>query len=116
MLEAPFDLPNDVAALRAFIALQDQKLMTFEVEIKECDYRIEKLLHEFAGLRRHRFGSGSEAIDQLELTLEESEITRAEETPPSDDEATNQTPAGKRKPRRNPLPGHLHYNDQVLPR
>ncbi len=66
MLEAPSDLPNDVAALRAFIALQDQKLMIFEAEIKERDYRIEKLRHELAGLRRHRFGSRSEAIDQLE--------------------------------------------------
>ena len=114
MLEAPSDLPNDVATLRALIALQDQKLMIFEAEIKERDYRIEKLKHELAGLRRHRFGSRSEAIDQLELILEEEEIIRAEETPPSDDEATNQTPDGKRKPRRNPLPGHLHRNDQVL--
>jgi len=121
MLKPPSDLPYNVATLQAMIALRDaeieardKKLSIFEAEIIERDYRIEKLRHELAGLRRHRFGSRSEAIDQLELILEEEEIIRAEETPPSDDEATNQTPAGKRKPRRNPLPGHLHRNDQVL--
>ena len=110
MLKPPSDLPYNVATLQAMIALRDaeieardKKLSIFAAEIQERDYRIEKLRHELAGLRRHRFGSRSEAIDQLELILEEEEIIRAEETPPSDDEATNQTPAGKRKPRRYPV-------------
>ena len=71
MLEASSDLPDDVAALQAIIALQNEKLSIFETEIKERDYWIEKLKHELAGLRCHRFGSKSEALDQLELTLEE---------------------------------------------
>ena len=116
MLDAASDLPNDVAELQAMIALQNQKLTIFETELKERDYRIEKLKHELAGLRRYRFGSRSEALDQLELTLEEEEIARAVETPPSGDENTDQTADDKpkRKPRRNPLPGHLHRNKQVL--
>ena len=44
------------------IALQSQKLTIFETELKERDYRIEKLKHELAGLRRHRFGSRSEPV------------------------------------------------------
>jgi transposase len=114
MLEAPSDLPDDVAVLQAMIALQNDKLSIFETEIKERDYRIEKLQHELAGLRRHRFGARSEALDQLELTLEEEEIAQAAETPPSDDENTDPPGDDKRKPRRKPLPGHLHRNDQVL--
>jgi hypothetical protein len=90
MLDAASDLPNDVAELQAMIALQSQKLTIFETELKERDYRIEKLKHELAGLRRYRFGSRSEALDQLELTLEEEEIARAAETP-SGDENTDQT-------------------------
>ncbi len=115
MLDAASDLPNDVAELQAMIAWQSQKLTIFETELKERDYRIEKLKHELAGLRRYRFGSHSEALNQLELTLEEEEIARAVETP-SGDESTDQAvdDKPKYKPRRNPLPGHLHRNEQVL--
>jgi transposase len=121
MLEASSDLPDDVAALQAMIALRDagiatrdQKLSIFETAIRERDYQIEKLRHELAGLRRHRFGSKSEALDQLELTLEEEEIARAVDRPSAEDteDAAEDTP--KRKPRRKPLPDHLHRNDQML--
>jgi len=114
MLKAPSNLPSDVAQLQALIALQNEKLSIFAAEIQERDYRIEKLKHELAGLRRHRFGSRSEALDQLELTLEEEEIARAAATPPGEDNKADQTNGEKRKPRRKPLPEHLHRNDQVL--
>jgi len=121
MFKAPSDLPNDLAALRAMIALRDaeikaqgKKLSILAAELQERDYRIEKLRHQLAGLRRHRFGSRSEAIDQLELTLEEEEIARAAVMPPVEDEKANQSNDEKRKPRRKPLPDHLHRNDQVL--
>ena len=113
MFRAPSDLPSDIVELQAIIALQNKKLSIFEAEIKERDYRIEKLRHELAGLRRHRFGSRSEALDQLELTLEEEEIAQAAAAP-SDDAPANQTKDEKRKPRRKPLPEHLRRNDQVL--
>ena len=81
MPEASPDLPDDIAALQAMVALQNEKLSIFETEIRARDYRIEKLEHQLAGLRQHRFGQRSEALDQLELTLEEEEIARGVETP-----------------------------------
>ena len=114
MLEASSDLPDNVAALQAMIALQNEKLSIFKAEIKERDYRIEKLEHQLAGLRRHRFGARSEALDQLELTLEEEEIARAVETLVGEDvsDTSNDTPKGK--PKRKPLPDHLPRNDEIL--
>jgi len=115
MCEAPANFPDDVAALQAIIALQNKKLSIFESEIRERDYRIEKLKHQLADLRRHRFGQRSETLDQLELTLEEEEIARAA-APQTDDEDAAFEPVGepKRKPRRKPLPDHLPRNDTVL--
>jgi hypothetical protein len=107
-------LLRDVFELQAIIALQNEKLSILAAELQERDYRIEKLRHQLAGLRRHRFGSRSEAIDQLELTLEEEEIARAAGMPPVEDEKANQSNDEKRKPRRRPLPEHLHRNEQVL--
>ena len=121
MFEASSDLPDDVAELQAMIALRDaeigtylQKLSIFETEIKERDYRIEKLQHQLEGLRRHQFGARSEALDQLELTLEDEEIARAVETPVAEDvsDISNDTPKGK--PKRKPLPDHLPRNDEIL--
>lgn len=123
MSEAPEDLPDNVAELQAIIALRDaeiklskQKLSIFENEIKARDFQIEKLKHQLAGMRRHRFGSRSESLDQLELTLEELEIAQAAETPAAegDDDETAATDKPKRKPRRKPLPEHLDRNEQVL--
>lgn len=125
MLEAPSDLPcdlpDDVAVLQAMIALRDtqidlgkQKLTLFETGIRERDYQIEKLKHELAGLRRHRFGSKSEALDQLELTLEEAEIAKAVDTPAADETNDTAEEGPKQKPYRKPLPDHLHRNNQVL--
>ena len=114
MLEVSPDLPDTVAALQAMIALQNEKLSIFEAEIKERDYRIEKLEHQLAGLRRHRFGARSEALYQLELALEEEEIARAVEAPVAEDvsDASSDTPKGK--PKRKPLPDHLPRNDEIL--
>jgi septal ring factor EnvC (AmiA/AmiB activator) len=74
MLEASSDLPDNVAALQAMIALQNDKLSIFEAEIKERDYRIEKLEHQLAGLRHHRFGARSEALDQLDSRLRKKRL------------------------------------------
>ncbi len=114
MPEASSELPETVAGLQAMIGVRDEKLAIFETEIRARDYQIEKLKHELAGLRRHRFGSKSEALDQLELTLEEQEIASAVDAPIADDAASEAEAAPKRKPRRKPLPGHLHRNDQIL--
>lgn len=111
------DLPSDIAELQAFAALQSRKLAILETEIKARDYRIEKLEHQLSGLRQHRFGARSETAEQLQLQLEEEEIARAVETPPvgGDDGAETEAKAPpKRKPRRAPLPEHLHREEQTL--
>ena len=100
-----------IALRDAEIEAQGKKLSILAAELQERDYRIEKLKHQLAGLRRHRFGSRSEAIDQLELTLEEEEIARAAVMPPVEDDKANQTNDEKRKPRRKP-----HYTTLPFPR
>jgi transposase len=81
-------------------------------ELKSRDILIEKLRHQLAGMRQHRFGSRSEALDQLALTLEDQEIAASAQEPAPDD--TDQPAAPKGKPKRKPLPGHLPRNEQVL--
>lgn len=97
MTDAAQVLPDDIAELKAMVRYRD--------------LLIEKLKHQLAGLRRHRFGSSSEALDQLELTLEEAEIAAAAEpvAPSSGDLAL-----AKEQPKRRPLPDHLVRNEQVL--
>ena len=110
------DFPSDTAELRTFAALQARKLAILEAEIKERDYRIGKLEHQLAGLRQHRFGARSETLDQLQLALEEEEISQGAQTLPAgdEDEHTETSVPSKRKPRRGPLPAHLHREEQVL--
>ena len=55
------------------------ELSAREAELHNRDLLIEKLKHQLAGLRRHRFGAASEALNQLELSLEDEEVARAAE-------------------------------------
>jgi transposase len=98
-------LPEDPAELRAaaegLVAL-----------VKAQALRIAKLEHQLAGLRRHRFGSTSESLDQLQLKLEDEAIAAAQAdkaVPPSDPAAV---PKGV--PKRKPLPTNLLRQETVL--
>ena len=73
-------LPKDPAELRAVSELM-------AAEIKSQAYQIEKLKKELAGHRKARFGSKSEAMDQLAFDLQEDiEIAAAaQKTVPADD-------------------------------
>ncbi|MDA0340513.1 MAG: IS66 family transposase [Proteobacteria bacterium] len=105
MLEDVKNLPHDPFLLKDLV-------VSLASELKSRDLLIEKLKHQLSGLRRHQFGSRSESLDQLELTLEAEEIARAAEAPGAQDTAV---PGGdKRKPRRQPLPEHLPRNEAVL--
>jgi transposase len=67
--------------------------------VKSQALRITKLEHQLAGLRRHRFGSTSESLDQLQLRLEDKEIAAAQAdkaVPPSGPTATILVEAGPR--------------------
>ncbi len=80
--------------------------------VKSQALRIAKFEHQLAGLRRHRFGSTSESLDQLQLRLEDEEIAAAQvdkAVPPSDPTAT-----AKGVPKRKPLPAHLVRQETVI--
>ncbi len=95
----PSDLPEDVGALHGLIVHQALE--------------IEKLKHQLAILRRHRFGSKSEGLDQLELGIEDLEETASEAGTPStsSDPVSSDTPDLMKKPKRKPLPEHLPRED-----
>ncbi|MFV1527559.1 IS66 family transposase [Phaeobacter sp. JH20_10] len=80
--------------------------------VKAQALRIAKLEHQLAGHNRHRFGSKSESMDQLQLKLEEEETAAAHEAPKPAADVADQEP--KAKPKRKPLPPELPRFDQVL--
>ena len=96
MLDVTKSLPEHPAELRVFTAL-------LLVEVKSQAVLIEKLRHQLASHRAHRFGALSETSEQLQLALETTEIAiaamtanlRLPEDPPAD------------KPKRKPIPGHI---------
>lgn len=70
MLTQALTLPEDPEELRSFTA----RLLA---EVKAQAILIEKLRHQLAGHRAHRFGASSETAEQLQLALETSEIAAA---------------------------------------
>ena len=103
MLDAPGTLPSDPDELR-------QTAEGLVELVKSQALRIAKLEHQLAGHRRHRFGSKSETMDQLQLRLEEEEIAASKTVPP----VHNDTASPKTRPRRKPLPADLPRNEEVL--
>ncbi len=104
MTDTASTLPTDVDALQAMVVSRD-------AEIHVRDLMIEKLKHQLAGHRRHRFGATSETLDQLALDIEDREIGEAI-TPAR---AGKDTAGTKRKPKREPLPPELPRETQTLP-
>ncbi|NEX47956.1 hypothetical protein [Pseudotabrizicola algicola] len=96
MLDQTLTLPEDPEELRSFTA----RLLA---EVKAQAILIEKLRHQLAGYRAHRFGASSEAAEQLQLALETSEIAAAAMT------ARMKLPdiEEKDKPKRRPIPDHI---------
>src|SRR5690606_35050355 len=96
MLDHTLTLPEDPEELRSFTA----RLLT---EVKTQAILIEKLRHQLAGHRAHRFGASSETAEQLQLALETSEIAAAAMT------ARMKLPdiEEKAKPKRRPIPDHI---------
>ncbi len=108
MLNPDQILPDEPAELKQLIG-------TLASEVKSQALLIEKLRHQLSGGRHHRFGASSEALDQLQLSLEEGEVAQiAEEKVRQTDDApaSDQKPA--RETRRKPLPDHLERKEQVL--
>ena len=89
------ELPDDVEALKGMIINQS--------------YELEKLRSQIAGLRRHQFGVKSEALDQLEMLLDDMEARQAAIIDP---DALPETADPKDQPKRKPLPGHLPREEE----
>ncbi len=105
MLETPKSLPSDPDELRDTAAgLLDL--------VKAQALRIERLEHQLAGHRRHRFGAKSESADQLNLQLQLEEEETAAAMMPVDPQGYGSNK--KAKPKRKPLPPDLPRRDQVL--
>ena len=96
MLDQTLTLPEDPEELRSFTA----RLLA---EVKAQAILIEKLRHQLAGHRAHRFGASSETAEQLQFALETSEIAAAAMT------ARMKLPdiEEKDKPKRRPIPDHI---------
>ncbi|MFC3571697.1 IS66 family transposase, partial [Paracoccus simplex] len=96
MLDQTLTLPEDPEELRSFTA----RLLA---EVKAQAILIERLRHQLAGHRAHRFGASSETAEQLQLALEASEIAAAAMT------ARMRLPdiEEKGKPKRRPIPDHI---------
>jgi len=97
-------LPDDPDLLKELIA-------SLTSELTNRDLVIARLQHQLAGLRRHQYGSRSESLDQLELTLEEEEIARAAEAPK---QAAAAVGGEQQQPKRRPLPERLPRRESVL--
>ena len=107
MQSAAQDLPTDIAELQAMVSARD-------ADLRVRDLMIEKLKHQLAGMRRHRFGASSETLDQLQLTLEDGEVGQAAEAAAGADREPPSDPEAKGQPKRKPLPAHLPRNEEVL--
>ena len=96
MLDQTLTLPEDPEELRSFTT-------PLLAEVKAQAILIEKLRHQLAGHRAHRFGASSEMAEQLQLGLETSEIAAAAMT------ARMKLPdvEEKDKPKRRPVPDHI---------
>lgn len=105
MLKDASKLPDDPQELKS-VAIQ------LATTVKSQALEIERLKHQLAGHLRHRFGSKSEASDQLnlQLRLEEEETAAARVTPAADES----DPEPKEKPKRKPLPSTLPRVEEVL--
>ena len=96
MMDVTKSLPVDPDELRAFTTL-------LLAEVSSQAVLIEKLRHQLARHRSHRFGASSETAEQLQLALEMSEIAIAALTAKL--RLPDDTPADK--PKRKPIPDHI---------
>ncbi|HME86510.1 MAG: IS66 family transposase [Methylocella sp.] len=113
MSQAVADLPENLESLRAIIATQAAELAEANRRLHTRDTLIEKLKAQLALLRRARFGASSEKVEreiaQLELALEDIEVSAGETAPPP----VRKAEAEKNKPARQPLPEHLPRHEEV---
>ena len=105
---------QDNAKHRKLLAQRDAEIARQSAELQARNLLIEQLKLQLANLRRHRFGTKSEALNQiigqLELALEEAE--RAADRSRAEPPTVEGEP--KQQPKRGPLPDHLPREDVIL--
>jgi len=110
------NIPTDPQELQAFAQQMKAKYLALEArhkaEIQNRDMMITKLRHQLFGLRKDKFGSSGEGLDQLGLRLEDEE-TGQEQTAASLEPIDDESPV-KTKPVRRSLPEHLPRTDVKL--
>ena len=108
---ATAELPEDIAALRAFALACQGELKAAQLAVQVKALEIEKLRFQIAKLRRMQFGRSSERItrqiEQLELQLEELETGEAEDIARAEASEPAAPIPVRAKPKRKPLPDHL---------
>ena len=107
MLDEAATLPDDPEDLRSLA----ERLIA---EVKSQAVLIEKLRHQLAGHRAHRFGASAETAEQLQLALETSELAAAAMTA----KLRLPEPAEEKgKPKRRPIPDHVPRTEiELLPK
>ncbi|WP_310619982.1 IS66 family transposase [Flexibacterium corallicola] len=105
MLNTLSNLPEDPTELKNLITFLSR-------QVQAQALKIEQLQQQLHGANRHRFGTRSENLEQLQLTLENQEIVTAGEAPTIEEE--EQAQEDKQKPKRKSLPGNLPRNIEVL--
>jgi transposase len=115
------NIPDDPTELRQFATqmltgftdLEDKHASLearHKAEIQNRDMMITKLRHQLFGLRKDKFGSSGEGLDQLGLKLEDEETGQEHDAAASDVSVVDEAPA-KVKPVRRALPEHLPRTD-----
>ena len=113
MPSAAQNLPDDPSQLKDMVTTLSGECGALMGELKSRGILIEKLKRQLAGMRQHRFGSRSEALEQLALMLEDEEITASAQAPAPVDADTVQPASAKDKPKRKPLPDHLPRDEGI---
>src|ERR1700751_3676025 len=109
-------LPADLAAAHAMILAQREQLTLAKSEVTVGRLEIERLKLMLAKARREQFGQSSERgkllVEQLELAIEDLEVTQAEQEAKAENTAPQNAPE-KRAQR--PLPDNLAVERIVEP-
>jgi transposase len=109
------DSPEDIAALRAELALARAQLADDAAIIARQNLEIAKLKRQIYGPRSERT---ERLLDQMELELEELETAATEDEVAAERAAaktTNVAPFTRKRPSRQPFPEHLPRERVVVP-
>jgi transposase len=111
----PPDLPDDIDALRAVAAAALARNADDAATIARQNLEIAKLKRQIYGPRSERT---ARLLDQMELELEELEVTASEDEIAAERAAartTNVAPFTRKRPSRQPFPEHLPRERIVVP-